>query len=277
MGSGMARRLLGAGFPLTVYNRNAELTRPFAADGAQAAATPRHAVAGAQVVISMVADDHASHAVWFGESGALAGLAPGTICVESSTVSVDCVKQLATAVAGAQGELVDAPVTGSKLQAAAGELNFLVGGAEGTFERVRPILSAMGKSVSRVGPAGSGALLKLINNFVCGVQIASAAEALLLIERSGLDRAKALELLANGTPGSPMVKAIFPRMAAANYSPNFMLRLMAKDLTYAIREAEKVSLDLQTGAVALKEFQRGIAAGLGDRDIAAVIEPLRKG
>ena len=276
MGSGMARRLLVNGFPLTVFNRNPEKSRPFAAEGAHVAMSPREAASQADVVISMVADDNASRSLWLGETGALAGAVPGTICIECSTVTVGWVRELAGAAAARQCEFLDAPVTGSKTHAAAGELNFLVGGEAVTLEKARPVLAAMSKAILPVGPAGSGALLKLINNFVCGVQVAALAEAMAMIESSGLDRAKALEIIANGAPGSPLVKTVSARMTAPDYTPNFALRLLAKDLTYAIAEGGKLSVPMATAAAALEVFQKAIAAGYGEKDMAAVVEPFRK-
>jgi 3-hydroxyisobutyrate dehydrogenase len=274
MGSGMARRLLINGFPLTVFNRNAEKSTPFAAEGALVAASPREAAAQADVIISMVADDSASRSLWLGDHGALAAVRPGTVCIECSTVSVNWVRELASAAGKKKCEFLDAPVTGSKTHAAAGELNFIVGGSATTLEKVRPVLAAMSKTILPLGPVGSGALLKLINNFVCGVQVAALAEAMAMIERSGLDRAKALEIIANGAPGSPLVKAVSTRMTTQDFTPNFLLRLMAKDLNYAILEGGKLSVELKTAVAALEEFQRGIAAGHGEKDIAAVVKPL---
>jgi 3-hydroxyisobutyrate dehydrogenase len=275
MGSGMARRLLVNGFPLTVFNRNAEKSKPFAAEDAQIANSPREAAAQANFIISMVADDNAARSLWLGENGALASAQPGTICIECSTVTVNWVRELAAA-AQKKCEFLDAPVTGSKNQAASGELNFLVGGDSATLEKTRPVLAAMSKTISHLGPTGSGAMIKLINNFVCGVQIASLAEALAMIERSGLDRAKALEILTNGAPGSPLVKAVSARMTAPDFTPNFLLRLMTKDLGYAIQEGGKLSVDLVMAKAALEDFQKAIAAGHGEKDIAAVVEPFRK-
>src|ERR1035441_9886190 len=174
MGSGMARRLLVNGFPLTVFNRSAEKSKPFAAEGALVAASPREAVTKADVIISMVADDNASRSLWLGENGALAAARPGTVCIECSTVTVGWVRQPAAATGQNKCEFLDAPVTGSKTHAAAGELNFIVGGSPTTLEKVRPVLAAMSKTILPLGPVGNGALLKLINNFVCGVQIGRA-------------------------------------------------------------------------------------------------------
>ena len=276
MGSGMARRLLGAGFPLSVYNRNPERAAPLAAEGAHVAASPREAAARADVVLSMVADDAAARAVWLGEQGALAGAARGTVLVECSTVTVEWIEELARAAAAAGCELLDAPVTGSRTHAASGELSFLVGGPLAALETARPVLAAMSRAIVHVGATGRGALLKLVNNFLCGVQAASLAEALALIERSGLDRAKALEVLTNGAPGSPLVKTLAARMTARDYTPNFLLKLMAKDMSYAMREGGRHGVALTTAASALELYEQAIGDGRGDEDFSVVVEPLRK-
>ena len=276
MGSGMAGRLLGAGFPLTVYNRNPERTRGLAAAGARVAANPREAVANANLVVSMVADDTASRAVWLGENGALAGVAREAVLIECSTLSPVWVRELAGLAAKVGAELLDAPVTGSKSQAAAGELNFLVGGSTGALEKARSAFTAMGKSATHIGPSGSGALLKLINNFLCGAQLASLAEALALIDRSGLDRARALEVLTNGAPGSPLVKIIAARSEAGDVTANFPLRLMAKDLKYASEEAARNGLSLATADTALKILNHAVQSGRGDQDMWVIVDECRK-
>ena len=275
MGSGMARRLLGAGFPLAVFNRNRERAAPLGAEGAHVAATPREAAARADIVLSMVADDAASRAVWLGENGALAGTAPGAVLVECSTLSVGWIEELAREAAARGSELLDAPVTGSRSHAASGELCFLVGGSAAALETARPALTAMSRAIVHLGPTGRGALLKLVNNFMCGVQAASLAEALALIERSGIDRTKALEVLTAGAPGSPLVKTLSGRMTTRDYTPNFLLRLLAKDLTYALAEGRGHGLSLSTVASALEVVKQAIAAGHGEEDFSALVEPLR--
>ena len=208
MGSGMARRLLAAGFPLTVYNRTPSRAEAFAAQGASVAATPREAAARAEVIIAMLADDAASRSAWMGENGALAGARPGAVLIESSTLSTHWVKELSAAAISQGCAFLDAPVTGSKPQAESGELLFLVGGESGALDSVRDVLAPMSRGAVHLGPTGSGALMKLINNFVCGVQAASLAEALGIIESSGLNREQAVEILANGAPGSPLVRTL---------------------------------------------------------------------
>ena len=274
MGTGMARRLVGAGVPLTVFNRNR--AKAEALTGARVTGTAREAAAGAEIVLCMVADDVASRAMWLGETGALAGASRGAVLVECSTLTVAWVNELAQAAAERGLEFVDAPVTGSKNQAAAGELNFIAGGSPAALEKIRPVLGPMSKSITHLGPTGSGALVKLINNFVCGVQVASIAEALALIEQSGIDRPKALSVLLDGAPGSPLVKTIVGRMTASDFTPNFMLKLMAKDLSYALKEGGARGAVPATAAAALGVFQRAIDAGHGEQDMSAVIEPLRK-
>lgn len=271
MGTGMATRLLGRGFDVTVFNRSPQKAVALRSLGAEVAYTPREAAKYATCIISMLADDDAARAVWLGADGALAGAKAGAVLVESSTATVDWVKELAAAAAGRQLEFLDAPVTGSKSHAASGELTFLVGGADSALSKVRPILSAMSKEIMHLGPVGSGALMKLINNFVCGVQAVALAEAIAAIERSSLDRQKAVGVLTGGAPGSPLVKMISARMMAHNYEPNFMMKLIAKDIRYAQRQIG----DTEVGAAALHTFERAIQAGHGDQDFASVVELLR--
>jgi 3-hydroxyisobutyrate dehydrogenase len=276
MGGGMAGRLLGEQFPTTVYNRSRQKAEPLAAMGAKVCASAREAAAGAEVVIAMLADDKASKNVWLGSDGALAGAAPGTILIESSTISPGWVCELAAAASARGCELLDAPVTGSKPQAAAGQLLFLVGGSDAALERVRPVLAVLSRDIVHLGPVGSGALVKLINNFVCGVQAVAIAEALALIERTSLDPAKTLAVLTEGAPGSPMVKLLCKRMTARDFSPNFPLKLMAKDLKYALDEGAARSIPLATATAAMQTMRRAIEAGLGDEDFSAVVELLRR-
>jgi len=277
MGAGMAGRVLTAGFPLAVYNRNPEKTASFAKAGAFVARTPRDAAARADIIISMLADDNASRAVWLDkDTGALAAAAPGTWLVESSTASVQWIHELAVAAKHRQCELLDAPVTGSKPQAAAGELLFLVGGSAEALAAVRPVLVVMSRDVLHLGPLGSGATLKLVNNFLCGVQAASLAEAMALLNASGLDKEKSIAVLTAGAPGSPLLKILTTRAAANDFTPNFALRLMAKDLTYAREEGARHGIAMNTATPAITDFEKAIAAGYGDKDFSAVIPALQK-
>jgi 3-hydroxyisobutyrate dehydrogenase len=272
----MAANLLKAGFPLSVYNRTAAKAQALTSGGARFAATPAEAVKGASIIISMLSDDAASRDAWLGKDGALQTAERGAVLIESSTVSPAWISELAGLAAQRGLDFLDAPVTGSRMQAEAGQLSFLVGGNEAALERAASALKAMSKEIVHLGPVGSGAKMKLINNFLCGVQVASLAEGLTWIERSGLDRDKALSILKAGAPGSPLLSAISTRMVNQTYAVNFLLKLMTKDLLYAQNEAAQFDVDLKTAEVARSLFEAAIALGFGDDDMASVIEPLRK-
>ena len=277
MGGGMARRLIATGFPVAVWNRTPARAQPFGALGARVAESPEDAAATADVVISMVADDPASLEVWCGAHGALSRIRPGSLLIESSTLSPPWVVELAGRATAHACELLDAPVTGSKGHAASGDLLFVVGGDAAVVDRARPLFAAMGsRGVVHAGPLGSGARLKLINNFVCGVQAAALAEAIVLMERGGLNLATALPVLQDGAPGSPLVKGVGTRMASRDYAVNFMLGHMRKDLSYAIAEGQRHGVSLDTARSALTEFDRAAGTPWNEADFAALVEVLRR-
>lgn len=275
MGSGMAAQLLAAHFDVTVYNRTPAAAEHLRQAGARVAATPAEAAAHADAVITMVSDDDASREVWTGAHGALAAARHGTLLIDCGTLSPAWVRELA-ALAQARGcDFLDAPVTGSRPQAASGKLCFLVGGGAEAFERARPILQPMSRDMAHLGPTGAGVTMKLINNFVCGVQAAGLAEALAWIERSGLEPERAACVLSEGAPGSPLVKALADRMMKRSYDVNFRLDLMAKDLRYATTEAQQSGVELAAGKAALQHFEKAVAKNLGGLDLSAVVEPFR--
>src|SRR3954465_13080229 len=274
MGAGMAGRLLSAGFPLSVYNRNAERAKPYAEGGASVGSSPGEAALNAEVVISMVADDVASREIWLGPNGALAAAKSGAVWIESSTLSVGWIKELATNASRVNCELLDAPVTGTKPHAESGQLLFLVGGSANALERARPVLSILGRDAIHLGPTGSGALMKLINNFLAAVQAVSFGEALSLIRAGGLDQAKATSILTEGAPGSAILKRVAERVASGDFAPHFYLSLMAKDVSYAIEEGRRRQVNMQTAAAALTAFKQAVANGLGEKDFTAVVQAI---
>ena len=274
MGSGMTARLLGAGVPLTLWNRNPGRAEPLVERGAAVAATPREAATGADVIIAMVADDTASRAVWNGPDGALEGVREGAVAIECSTLSPAWVAELDALVTGRGAALLDAPVTGSKPQAAAGEVLFLVGGDPQVLDGVRDVLRAMSRDAVHMGPVGSGARMKLINNFNSAVQAVALAEGLALSAASGLDPVGAMHVLTNGAPGSPLVKTVGARMMARDYAVNFYLRLMRKDVSYAAEEGRRHGVELRTANAALRAFEQAIEDGWGEADFAAVAESI---
>jgi 3-hydroxyisobutyrate dehydrogenase len=275
MGGGMAAQLLSKGFSVSVWNRNPQKAEALSQAGARVAATPALACADAEVVIAMLADDEASRAVWLGPDGAMAAMGPRAVAIESSTLTLDWIRELASQAALRGVAFLDAPVTGSKAQAHSGALRFVVGGEAEALELARPALEAMGDTIAHLGPAGSGALFKLANNILCGVQVASMAEALAMVEANGMDARKVVALLVDGAPGSPLVTAVSKRMLDRDYTPNFVPALMAKDLTYAAQAFAQAGIELKSAAAAVERFRAAARMGFGDQDIAAVIEPLR--
>lgn len=275
MGSGMAHNLVRKGFPLTVYNRTREKAASLEAAGARVAATPKAAGAEAEVVVCMVADDVASRAMWLGDDGALAGVQQGTILIEASTLSTAWVRELGQLAHARGATLLDAPVGGSKPQAEGGELTFFIGGDADVLAQVRPVLEAMGQRINHLGPAGSGATMKLVNNLMGGVQVAVLAEGLRLAEQAGLDMQQVVTILTNGAPGSPIVKGKAERMAQGDYDTHFALRWMHKDLSYALDEAMHQTVPLPTVAAAREVYRLAMARGFADVDFAAVIEALK--
>lgn len=275
MGSGMAHNLLKAGFSLTVYNRSRDKAAALESAGAQVADTPKSAAESADVIIGMVANDEASRAIWLGDDGALAGVRSDALLIECSTLSTGWVRELAELAQQHGCAFLDAPVTGSKPVAESGQLGFLVGGDSAAFERARPVLQAMGEKINHLGPAGSGATMKLINNLMGGVQLAVLAEGMRLAEQAGLDMQQVVDLLSNGAPGSPLVKGKAPRIATRDYETHFALRWMHKDLSYALDEATRHNVPLPTVAAAREIYRLAIGQGLGDQDFAAIAEVLR--
>lgn len=275
MGIGMGGRLLQAGFPLKVYNRTPQRASELVAKGAVLASSPADAAANADVIIAIVSDDAASREIWLGDKGALSTARPGTVVIDSSTISPSWAREFAEAAKKKGCTPLDAPVTGSKPHAASGELIFLVGGDAAALEKARPALAAMSRKIIHMGPNGSGALMKLINNFLAGVQAASLGEAIALIERSGINRDAALDILYNGAPGSPLIKTLGSRMISRDYAVNFFLHLMEKDLTYAGAEAREHGLQLKTAAAAASLYEEAKKRGWGEKDFSSVVEAAR--
>lgn len=275
MGRGMALNLLRAGYPLTVWNRTAAKADALAGQGAVAAKSPAEAAGNASVVLSMLADDDACREAWLGRGGALAAMPSGSLAIECSTVSPEWVEELAQAAQKRGVPLVEAPVTGSRVQAEGGHLTFLVGADETALQAAMPVLRSMSKEVVHLGPVGCGAQMKLINNFLCGVQVASFAEALTWIERTGLQREAALAFLKKGAPGSGILSTMAERMTERKYDVNFLLRLMAKDLRYAHAAAARQGVRLATGEAAGQLFARAQQQGQGEKDMSAVVEVVR--
>jgi 3-hydroxyisobutyrate dehydrogenase-like beta-hydroxyacid dehydrogenase len=271
MGGRMAAALLRAGHELRVWNRTAGRDDALVALGAVRAATPRDAVARAEFAISMVRDDASARAVWLApDVGAVAGLAPGSVALECSTVTPAWIDALATACRRAGAEFLDAPVAGSRPQAEAGQLIFLVGGGAAVLARAEPVLKAMGGAVHHAGPTGSGATIKLAVNALLGVQIAAMAELVGWLARCPLKLADAVRIIGATPVVSPAARVAAETMLAGNFAPLFPVELVAKDLGYLAAAATAQGAATPVADAAGSVFERALREGLGEAHATAV-------
>ncbi len=257
MGRPMAQNLLKNNFPLTVWNRTAARGDQLVQAGARRAATPREAAAQAEVAITIVSDPPALESVLWGNDGVLAGLKPGSVLVDSSTVSPELARRAAAACAERGCEFLDAPVTGGTWGAEKGELVFMVGGKAEVLERVTPVLGAMGKRWFHLGPHGSGQVIKLATNLILALQVTAVAEALALVRAAGVPGEKLAEVMQASMGRSKLIDVKLPMMLANNYTPSFPLRLMNKDVGLALRLAAESRLKLP-GAEAAREVMDAV-------------------
>lgn len=275
MGGPMARRLMSAGHDVRVWNRTAAKADGLVAVGAARATTPRAAAAGAEVVITTLADPVALVAVTEGDDGVLAGVGPGATLIEMSTVGPSAIARLAGAVAlaadrvGGEVGLLDAPVLGSTPQAEAGELAVFVGGPPELAARWKPLLSVLG-APTHVGPSGSGAAMKLVANSTLGGTLAILGEALGLADGLGLPRDAVFDVLAR-TPIGAQSERRRAAIEADDFPLHFRLALAEKDLALIGDAAAAAGLELRMAEAARAWFADAVAAGLGDRDYASVI------
>ena len=276
MGSRMAANVLKAGHDVTVWNRSPDACRPLADLGAAVAGTPRAAVARADFAISMVRDDVASSRVWLdANTGALAGLGTGAVGIDCSTLTTAATRALADRFAAAGCGFLDAPVAGSRPQADAAQLIFLVGGSAEVLSAARPILMTVGCSVHHAGPAGSGTTLKLAVNALLGVQVAALAEIVGFFDRTGLDGRTAIEILAATPVCSPAAKAAAASMQSGVFPPMFPADLMAKDFGALLATAAAVAASMPVAAAVHDVFASAVGHGLGAENVTGIVRLYR--
>lgn len=273
MGSRMAAVLLQAGHQVTVWNRSPEKTWPLVEAGAMAATSPRAAVAAVDFAISMVRDDGASDYVWLDpEVGALAGLSKHAIAIESSTLTVAWVRQLAQQFHQREIAFLDAPVAGSRPQAEAAKLIYLVGGAHNIVEQATPILMTMGGAVHHVGETGHGAMVKLMVNTLFGVQVATLGELLSMAKNCGLNEAQVADVIAATPVCSPAAKAAAKAMVARKFAPLFPIELVEKDFSYSLALAHASSSQPTIIETAQGVFSQAVEQGYGGDNITGIIQ-----
>jgi 3-hydroxyisobutyrate dehydrogenase-like beta-hydroxyacid dehydrogenase len=270
MGAPMAANLLAAGFAVRAWNRSAARAEALAAQGATPCTSIADAVRGAAFVVSMVADDEATRQVMLGEGGVVASAAPGTTIVDCSTNSPSMSREVARAAAARGLRHLDAPVSGSLAQARGRELVFMVGGPAEVCDAAQPLFAAMGRMARRLGDSGAGSTIKLVNNMLSGTMNAALAEAMSVALAAGLDAAGAQEILGEGAAGSRLVKTKIPKMAARDFTPQFQLALMEKDLRYFVTLAQELDRPVPVASLVRSQMQAARRAGLGDQDVSAI-------
>jgi 3-hydroxyisobutyrate dehydrogenase len=273
MGHGMAGRYLDAGFSVAVWNRSRAKAEDLIARGARWATSPADAAAEADAVVTMVADDEASRAVWLGAGGAAATMKAGTLAIECSTVSYQHALDMARELNGRGLIYIDCPVTGLPDAAASGKLRLLVGADAADLEKARPFLEPIGSTIRHFGAVGSGTVYKLINNLMGAIQIAGIAEGLAIAEQAGLDMKLVLEAVETGVAASPQVIRHSKRMAARNFTgATFTSALRHKDAAYAVALAESLLAESPlVGKAAVESYARAKAVAPDD-DEAKMIE-----
>ncbi len=276
MGSRMVQRLLAAGHSVTGYNRTKSKAQWLLDAGMKWADTPRAAAQSADIILSMVTNTEALNAVTGGADGILAGLSPGKIYVDMSTVSPAASREVARQVEARGAEMLDAPVSGSSITLEEGKLSFMVGGKREFFERVLPYLQAIGPKATYVGGHGLAASMKVATNLSLAVQMLAFSEGLLLAERSGIARETAVEVLLNSVMASPMVKYRGPFVLKMPDEVIFDVNMMQKDLLLALEMGRQLDVPLPTTSITNEFLTAARGMGLADKDFAIIFEALAR-
>ena len=276
MGSGMVNRLLGKGYRVTGYNRTREKAEWLIEKGMRWAGTPRAAVDASDITLSMVTNSAALAAVMNGPEGMLAGVKPGKILVDMSTVGPAFSRELAEKVREKGGDLVDSPVSGSVSTLEEGKLSVMVGGRKETFEKVRPLLLDIGPKVTHVGENGQALVMKIGVNLSLAVQMLAFCEGVLLAERSGIARETAVEVLTHSVIASPMVEYRGPFVLKMPEEAWFNVNMMQKDMLLALELGRQLHVPMPTTAVTNEFLTAARGMGVAEKDFAVVFEVLAK-
>jgi 3-hydroxyisobutyrate dehydrogenase-like beta-hydroxyacid dehydrogenase len=275
MGSRMAANLRRARYELTVHNRTRERAEAFAREhGATVADAPADVGAASDVVITMVVDGAQVEEVLLGPSGVARRAAPGTLCVDMSTIAPSDTRRIGAALAERGIGFVDAPVTGSSPRAEDGTLTIMAGGEAGGFERARPLFEVMGELVVHVGELGQGQTVKLINNAVAATNASTLAQALIVGRATGVDLDALVRVMGAGSGGSAMLALKAGPMRAHDYSTLFKLAHMLKDVRLCLEEGQAAGVPFPAAAHTREVLSAAMGRGLGDADFAAMVEVL---
>ncbi len=276
MGSRMAKRLLDAGHDVTGYNRTKSKAQWLLDAGMKWGETPRAVAEASDLVFTMVTNTEALRAVAEGADGIIAGLSTGKIYVDMSTVSPAAIRATAKQVSAKGAEMLDAPVSGSVITLEEGKLSFMVGGKSEVFEKVLPILQAIGPKATHVGGNGLAVSMKIATNLSLAVQMLAFSEGVLLAEKSGIARETAVEVLLNSVIASPMVKYRGPFVLKMPDEAWFDVNMMQKDMLLALEMGRQLDVPLPTTAITNQMLTAARGVGLADKDFAILFEVLAR-
>ena len=274
MGAPMVRRLLGAGFDVTVWNRDPAKAQILMADGATVAASAAAAVAHAEIVFTMLSDGKAVGAVLF-EMGVADALKPGAIVIDTSSIAPPMARDHAKRLAALGIAHIDSPVSGGTVGAAAGTLALMAGGDARVIESLSDVFAALGR-VTHVGPSGAGQICKLANQQIVAITIGAVAEAMMLVEAGGADRGKFRDAIRGGFAESRILELHGQRMVDRTFQPGGPSRLQLKDLDAVAAMAESLSLNLPLTEEVRGEFHAFVADGHGETDHSGLLLHLEK-
>ena len=276
MGGPMVKRLLDAGHNVTGHNRTKSRGDWLVDLGMCWGETPRATAEASDVTLSMVRDTQALQAIAQGPDGVLAGLRPGSIYVDLSTVSPAASRDLAAQVAAQGAQMLDAPVSGSAITLLAGQLSIMVGGDQGAFEQVKPILQDIGPTVNYVGGNGLAVMMKIATNVSLPVQILTFCESLLLAEGSGIPRETAIEVMLNSVIASPALRYRVPLILDPPAEPLFDVDMIQKDLNLALEMGQDLQVPMPTAAITNQWLTAARGMGLADQDFAILFRVLSR-
>lgn len=272
MGKPMAANLIQKGFIVTVYNRTTEKADELAHLGAEVSSTPAEVAHNSDVLITMLSNDAALLETFYSEQGILSGIHPALTIIDSSTVAPQTSQKLAEELAAHFVDFLDAPVTGTKPAAEAGTLTFMVGGSQEVFDEHYDLFLALGSKAIYLGPSGSGSYAKLAHNTMVGINLVGLAEGLSIATKAGVNPAKFLEIVRSGGANSKQVELKADKIIDRDFSSQFSLKLMLKDLLLAQELTSQFQLPTPLLHTATSLFQMGLSKGLGEEDLSSVIQ-----
>ncbi|MEW5975750.1 MAG: 2-hydroxy-3-oxopropionate reductase [Acidobacteriota bacterium] len=276
MGKPMALNLIRAGYSMVVYNRTTNKTQELVEAGAQRANSPKEVAAQTDVIITMVSDSPEVEAVVLNPGGVREGIRKGSVLVDMSSISPVVTQKIAAELAEKEVSMLDAPVSGGEAGAIQATLSIMVGGEEAAFNRVKPVLEAMGKSVVRVGGIGAGGFTKLSNQIIVAAALQAISEAMVLAKKAGVDLSLVYEAIKGGMAGGRTLDMKISNFTQNKFEPGFKIDLHLKDLKNALLAGKSLGVALPVTGLIHEFFTACSAQGKGQKDHSVIFTLLEQ-